>query len=408
MSGRKSAKKSKPAARASAKPSASAIKKAVSAQLKDMKSRMPKAGPSVGAQLGDFAQSWLSKITGLGEYKIQGNSLLHGSQVPAMHSAKDGFRIRHREYIGDISSSIAFANSSYEVNPGLDETFPWLSSIAQNFEEYSIEGMIVEFKSTSADALNSTNTALGTIVICAEYNVHQAAYVNKQQMENSLFCVSGKPSESLIMPIECDPKQNPFKIQYVRTGDVPSGQDKRLYDLCNFQVASVGSQAAAVVGELWVSYDIVLRKPQLSSGLGLALDTLHYSLVAPVVTTAYFGTSRSELFDSYGASFSGTVLTLPAGNSGKHQLVYTVSGDSTAVVNPTFTYTNATLDTVYQNNAVTQISNGSTTATRYIVSHVFIITDPALPVTLTMSGGTLPANPTYGDLLVSQVNGNLD
>lgn len=344
-------------------------------------------------------------IYGKGGYRVKKNTISNKSQVPYMHSMKDGFRIRHREYIGDVNSSTAFSNSSYSVNPGLNGTFPWLSAIAQNFEEYSIEGMVVEFKSTSADALNSTNTALGTIILCAEYNVLQPAYVNKQQMENSLFCMSAKPSECIIMPIECDKSQNPFKVQYIRNGDVTTG-DLRMYDLCNFQIASVGSQQASVVGELWLSYDIILRKPQLSSGLGLALKTAHYSLVAPAISTAYLGTSRTERIDTYGLTLSGTVVTIPAGTAGVHHLNYGAIGASTAsLVRPITTYTNATLLNCWRaNDLSSQYANG--TSDTGMFDEMFRITDPSLPVTITFSGGLIPTTPTGGDLVICQVNGD--
>lgn len=49
----------------------------------------------------------------------------------------------------------------YSVNPGQQVSYPWLSTIAANFESYRIIGQLYEFKTMSADALNSTNTALG-------------------------------------------------------------------------------------------------------------------------------------------------------------------------------------------------------------------------------------------------------
>jgi len=359
---------------------------------------------NAGEQFGE----WLGKISGLGAYKLQRNSLVSSSQVPFMHSSQDGVRIRHREFIQDISSSIAFSSTSIAMNPGMSETFPWLSAIAQNFEEYRFEGLAVEFKSTSADALNSTNTALGTIIMAAEYNSSQSAYINKQQMENSMWAMSAKPSECMIMPVECAPSLNPLSNQYIRLGDVASGQDIRLYDLCNVQIASVGSQAAAVVGELWVTYDVVLFKPQLDSGLALSAQSAHYQLTAPVVTTAYFGTARTESFDSIGLSFTGTVLTFPIGSQGRYQITYRVVGDSTALTAPTFTYANASEQKIWDANTVYGASNTGSTAVSFNRSTIIYIPDPTVIATLTLSVGTLPANPTAGDLFVNQLNNDID
>lgn len=364
-----------------------------------------------GSRAGQAIGYMLGKLTGLGGYEYKRNSLVAGgkssSQVPFMHSAKDGVRIRHREFIQDLSSSVAFTNTSFSVNPGLSATFPWLSTVAQNFEEYRLEGLVMEFKSTSADALNSTNTALGTVIMAAEYNSTQAAYINKQQMENSMWATSCKPSEGMCMPIECAPALNPLANQYIRTGAVASGTDQRFYDICNIQVATVGSQAAAVIGELWLSYDVVLLKPQLIGAPGQALKAAHYSLVAPAVTTAYFGTSRSVVgTDSIGLTFSGTVVTFPIGLSGFFMLSYSARGASTACTVPTLTYVNSSLVTSQFNNLASnavQTNAGETTTTLQMI-HFFKISDPTLAATITLSVGTLPGTPTYGDFIVSQID----
>jgi predicted nucleic acid-binding Zn ribbon protein len=76
--------------------------------------------------------------------------------------------ITHREYITDIvtsSTAGAFSYVTYSINPGQDSLFPWLSNIAQCFEAYKMHGLVFEYKSMSADALNSTNTALGQVIL---------------------------------------------------------------------------------------------------------------------------------------------------------------------------------------------------------------------------------------------------
>lgn len=123
-------------------------------------------------------------------------------------NSKNGVRIRHREFIQDVSSSTSFVNQLFSINAGLASTFPWLSQIAPNFEQYKFHGLIFEFRSTSANALNSTNTALGTVILGTDYNTAAAAFTSKQQMENNEWTCSTKPSLSVIHPIECAPSQN--------------------------------------------------------------------------------------------------------------------------------------------------------------------------------------------------------
>jgi len=122
---------------------------------------------------------------------------------------------------------------------------------------------VYEFKSTSADALNSTNTALGAVIMSTEYDLAKSPFTTKMQMENYEFTSSCKPSCSMLHPIECDPAQTPIPTQYVRNSN-STVYDKRLTDLGLFQIATYGMQAAAVIGELWVTYEIELLKPRVN------------------------------------------------------------------------------------------------------------------------------------------------
>jgi len=98
-------------------------------------------GDAIGGAPGGMIGHGLSKILGFGDYEVKSNSLMHtNSQVPAMHSAETGVRVVHKEYLQDISSSVAFATAAaYDVNPGLSSAFPWLSAMAANLRSGSRE-----------------------------------------------------------------------------------------------------------------------------------------------------------------------------------------------------------------------------------------------------------------------------
>jgi len=159
-----------------------------------------------------------------------------------------------------------FTNFNLNLNPGLSSTFPWLSTVASSYEEYEFLGLIFEFKSTSAVAVNSTNTALGVVIMATDYDSLDANFVSKQQMEAQQFTTSSVPSQSFMHGIECRARANVLSSLYTCAGVVPAGADQRFYDLGNFQLAVSGMQAASVIGELWVSYHVLLRKPQLPDG----------------------------------------------------------------------------------------------------------------------------------------------
>jgi len=71
-----------------------------------------------------------------------------------------------------------------------------------------MHGMVFEFVSTSANALNSTNTALGQVICATNYNSSAAIYANIAEALNSEFSTCTKPSESVMHMIECAPAQS--------------------------------------------------------------------------------------------------------------------------------------------------------------------------------------------------------
>nr|AQU11701.1 capsid protein [Cruciviridae sp.] len=214
--------------------------------------------------MGDLGSA-LGKITGLGDYKVKKNTLMTDNQVPVVGNHNNRVLIQHREFIQDVLSTTEFQNLTFRINPGDIDTFPWLSRIAQNFEQYQLHGMLFEYKTTSSDALNTTNTALGTVVASTDYNAAAVPFVNKQQMENAEYATSTKPSCSMLHPIECAPSQSTLTKLYVRSNLGQQIPNPQMYDLGIFQLGTVGmQQAGVVIGELWVTYEVEFYKPQLS------------------------------------------------------------------------------------------------------------------------------------------------
>lgn len=228
----------------------------------------------LGGKIGRFIGSALGK----GDYVVSSNALGRtsmnlGASVPKFGGNDESTIIEHREYIGDLISSATpgqFTLRKYTFNPGNSALFPWLSSIANNYEQYEPLGAIVAFKSTSAE-FNALGQSLGTVIIASDYDIKDAVYSNKIEMENSTFAVSCKTSESMLHPIECDPKLRATRLLY--NGPADSSADSRFHDLCNVQVASVGVGLANVnLGELWITYRIRLHKPQIPTNDNLNLN----------------------------------------------------------------------------------------------------------------------------------------
>ena len=273
-------------------------------------------------------------IRGCGDYRTSRASVVtNAREIPRFANTKMSNMISHREYIGDVYTSpvnaisdgsanvstqfqignvivngkagvttpLVLGNQGFAINPGLKSSFPWLASLADSYECYKIHGMVYEFKSTSADALSSANTALGTVIMGTEYNAAATVFNSKQQMENYEFSQSCKPSESMMHAIECAPNLSPNDLLYVRDGPVPFGQDPRLFDFGLFQIATVGMQQQNVnIGELWVTYLIEMLKPKIVSTGDAAF---------PGTATSFF--DYGTVGDGGGTAIGTIVPTLP-------------------------------------------------------------------------------------------------
>jgi hypothetical protein len=224
-------------------------------------------GGKPGKWLGEQAGSWLGKITGLGDYKVQSNSLLTNNGPPLFKSQGTTI-ISHREFLADITGSTDFVIRDYPINPGTVASFPWLSQVARRYEQYELLGIIYEYRGTSAIAVNSTNTALGQVVLSTMYNSAEPTFTNKREMEAYEFTTSCSPAENSIHPVECKSNRIFASNLYVRDQAVPPDADINTYDHGRFSLATVGMQAAAVIGELWVSYHVKLIRPKLESTAG--------------------------------------------------------------------------------------------------------------------------------------------
>lgn len=259
--------------------------------------RFPRIGESLGADIGGVvgkgAHSLVKTITGFGDYQVKKNSLVYNvDAVPEFSSGNERCTmICHREFVSDVKSSVDFVVNEYRINPAILTTFPWLAQVAANWEQYVVQGMVFEFKTTSATAIGSTNTGLGTVVMATQYNSLAPSFANKQQMENYEFSQSSIPSHSILHPIECDPTQTQCGGIFNTWDTNAASGDNRLYDIGRFSIATVGMQAAdSTIGELWVSYKICLLKPRLNQFQGVyeffSLDVASVSAANPLGNTA--------------------------------------------------------------------------------------------------------------------------
>jgi hypothetical protein len=308
--------------------------------------------------------------------------------IPAMHSTNQTVRIRHKEYIGPIIGSVGFSVRALTINPINEGLFPWLSRIAQSFQQYTIKGMMYHYVPTSGIAISGSNPALGTVMLQTSYRAGEPVPRDKAEMMNEYWATEGAPNNTFLHPIECDIREMPFAIHYVGTPST-ADQTRLMYDWGSTYIATQGMPAANPVGDLWVTYDIEFKKPEVYSD---AIDVLISEAVGPSNSV---GTLFNSLVWSAGSfvTATGNTVTFPTDSGRKFLLVTAVKAADGSPFTVADMGTSGVVDncTVYRYER--NVLGGTTPSLFNAMRYDFVdITDPDFPATYKMATPSLTPN----------------
>jgi hypothetical protein len=256
--------------------------------------------------------------------------------------------IRHREFATDIYGQALFTNVGYAINPGKSNIFPWLSTVALSYERYRFRRLVFEFRSMYGSAVASTNATLGTVVMAMNYDVADASFVNKAQMESYEGSVSAAPNMNQRFVADVSPQRAAVREYYTRAQNaVIAGTDARFFDIGSFQIATVGQQATAVVGELWIDYEVELIQPRVPVPIGSNVPTwkgtitpttgsLFAAATPAAATTLQIATPTLQRLQIYQPGRYVIVLriAMPPGQSATYGAGSVTSSSASNTVNP--------------------------------------------------------------------------
>jgi hypothetical protein len=237
-----------------------------------------------------------------------------------MHQNDQSIIVRHKEFVCEVTSATAFTvRRSLTINPGNAELFPWLSTIANSYQQYRVRGMVFHYVPSSG-SIASASPSLGTVMMQTSYRANDSPPANKVELLNEYWSSEAVPSEPFAHPIECNPNENPFNVQYVRSNNaiIPAQDSPLLYDLGVAHLAVSGQQSStSVLGDLWVSYEIELKKPIVSSNV-TSTDFLFAQLQNTSATLSNLFASLSPTVGNLVfATNSANAITLPRSCYGK-------------------------------------------------------------------------------------------
>jgi hypothetical protein len=299
-------------------------------------------------------------------------------QKPRFEARLNGdVMIRHREYLQDVSGSVAFAATTVNVNPGL--SLPWLSSIAPRWESYRFDRLRFCFET------EAPTTATGTLLLSVDYDASDAAPTSKQQAMAYRSSVRSAPWSNCCHD---SAKEDLHKrlTYFVRAGALAANQDIKLYDVANLFVCTQGQASTATIGELYAEYDVLLLTPQLSD---VAVGQSFYAqwTNAAATNAAPFGNTmvgnlRASLA-STGTTTSVTTITFTAPWSGLVNAQIQGTGLNSGVFTGTSTRLNQTATL--------------STTTNYDI-YVTVVAQSGDTLILTEANTTI----TYGQIIFAQ------
>jgi len=265
--------------------------------------------------------------------------------------------------------------------------------VAARFQEYRIRGMVYHYVPSSGTAVSGANAALGTVMMSTSYRATDVAPTSKLEMLNEYCSAENSPAEAFCHPVECDPRENPFNVQYVRTGEVPAGDSRMLYDLGITYVAVSGQQANDnVLGDLWVTYEIELKKPIVSSNVsaGPGSANIETSGGSPTGTNLFAGTATNR--GQLGVTISGNTISFPRGTTGLYVYMIRVLGVGNfstfdCATAPTFVNCGAAYYAGTSTYSRTGLGGAGTLGSGFILGGVAIV-DPSSVATVTLSTAT--------------------
>ncbi len=263
------------------------------------------------------------------------NTRIVRTQKPVITSSvsKDGdarIRVKHREYIADVSGSVSFTDTQYPINPGMVKTFPWLASIAANYESYKFHDLRFEFETQKSTATN------GSLMLGVDFDAADSAPADKVDLMSMHNAVRSA------VWAECEYSASrqdlaKFGVQrYVRQANLGSNLDIKTYDVGTLNVATQGCADTTAIGELYVSYDVEFMTPQRSNNVAVSTQITG---VSGTTGSSWLGTTPT----SYGGgAWTGTANTITCVIPGDYEIVanfVTATSVSKAAITGTATAT---------------------------------------------------------------------
>lgn len=308
----------------------------------------------------------------------------------SMSNFGDNFRVKKSEFISSITDAASFTVVQFPINPGLSETFPWLSAIAVRYDEYIFHSLTFEYITRTA------TTTISSVVLAPDYDAIDPIPAD----EATITSYQDAIEDSCWKDIKCYlSKRNMFPNGFKYVRDRAVAGDLKTYDAGNLFV-SVDGATTNVLGKLWVHYDVEFRAPQISATAPSSSKLSRWNL--SVNQTLATGVAEDVAYDEVVVNPLNIIntagaFTLPKGAYYVQSLSVfedSVGGvDTSTIINPQLDSANFVppVRVIQQNTYTANVSD------YHIVNNFYVVSDGTNVLTMeatisSASGGALKLN----------------
>lgn len=234
--------------------------------------------------------------------------------------------VKHREFIADINGTVAFNALSFDINPGLSTTFPWLSNMAPLFEQYRFKKLSFDYEATQS------TTKIGSVILTTDYDAAESAPTTKVQAMDYYGATRGQAWTSFSHRLKHQSMTSYLK-RYVRSEINPTNTDIKTYDVGKFYICTVGQDNTNQIGELYVDYVVEFFTPQLSASMGVLGGRING---AGTFTNAnLLGNAGTLDSQASGLSYDSSTGIITVSNAGTYVLnVNAAAASNITITNP--------------------------------------------------------------------------
>jgi hypothetical protein len=185
------------------------------------------------------------------------------NRAPRMKNRRGEIVVEHREWLATIPATSDFAGYNFTVNPGREDTFPWLSLVAQAYEKFDILDCALEYVPCSPTLLP------GYFSGYVEYDVNDEPPSSNKEILNQYGAVNGPVWAKHVLRVDSK-KFASNKSYFISNGYQSYTKGEALFnDPCRLSIAIEGAANEGTSGNIFVVYKIRLMVPTVDNKLSM-------------------------------------------------------------------------------------------------------------------------------------------